>query len=329
MQSPLVAEAATREQLKAQARAVLKEVAASLRDPEGTSRTQEDQLSKAIGISRARENIHATESLRAVVALSEAALSVVVDNLPHPQDSARELATIALAIQKSIMERVMNASIAYGNYLLGKLHQSHADERRRISRELHDRVAHSIMVVFQSLELYELFRDEEPAKAEHKLEFAKAMAQEALKSARDLSRELRNSSAEEGLEVAVSDLLQTSVPQDVRSWVSVKGDESLIAPDVRDELFLVVREAIRNSTTHSGAGRITVELCISPNSVRATVQDDGRGFEFEGEAARKNGAGLASMRERTSLLGGVLSVESAPGKGTRVEAFIPLPRNRL
>jgi signal transduction histidine kinase len=329
MQSPLVAEVATREQLKAQARSVLEEVASSLRAPEKASWTQEDQLSKTIGISRARKNVHATESLRAVVALSEAALSVVVDNLSHSQDSARELATVALAIQKSIMERVMNASIAYGNYLLSKLHESHADERRRISRELHDRMAHSIMVVFRSLELYELFRDDEPARARHELEFAKDMAQEALKSARDLSRELRNSSAEEGLEVSVSDLLRTSVPQNVRSWVSVKGDESLIAPDVRDELFLVIREAIRNSTTHSGAGRIRVELCISPNSVTATVQDDGRGFESEEEAVRKKGAGLASMRERTSLLGGALSVVSFPGKGTKVDAFMPLPGNRL
>lgn len=307
---------------------MLEEVASSLRHQEEALWTQEDQLSKAIGISRARKNIHATESLRAVVALSEAALSVVVDNLPHSQDSARDLATVALAIQKSIMERVMNASIAYGNYLLNKLHESHADERRRISRELHDRVAHSIMVVFQSLELYELFRDDEPARARHKLEFAKEMAQEALRSTRDLSRELRNSSAEEGLEVAVTDLLRTCVPQDVRYWVSVKGDERLITPDVRDELFLVVREAIRNSTAHSGAGKIRVELCVSPNSVRATVQDDGRGFESEEEAVRKKGAGLASMRERTSLLGGVLNVASAPGKGTKVEAFIPLPGDR-
>jgi signal transduction histidine kinase len=127
----------------------------------------------------------------------------------------------------------------------------------------------------------------------------------------------------------VSDLLRTSVPQNVRSWVSVKGDESLIAPDVRDELFLVIREAIRNSTTHSGAGSIRVELCISPNSVMTTVQDDGRGFESEGEAVRKKGAGLASIRERTSLLGGALSVVSVPGKGTKVDAFIPLPGNRL
>lgn len=331
MKSPLIAEAETREQLRAHARSTLEEVAKVLRRrgaPSGTQQSEE-QLSGTIGTSRARGNVHASESLRAVAALSEAALSVVVDNLPPSPTSMKEVAAVALAIQKTIMEHVARAAVAYTDYLLEKAHESHADERRRISRELHDRVAHSIMVAFRSLELYEVYRGKDPSKAQAKLERAKSTTQEALELTRSLSRELRATSAEEGLEAALSELLSISVPQEIQSQVWVKGDESLVTPHVRDELFLVLREGIRNAVAHSRATTITVEVYITENQVKAAVEDDGRGFETGEETTQSGGGtGLASMNERISLLGGTLTLTSAVGKGTRIEIFLPLPRSR-
>jgi signal transduction histidine kinase len=184
------------------------------------------------------------------------------------------------------------------------------------------------MVAFRSLEIYELYKDKDPSKAQSRLELAKQTAQEALELTRSLSRELRSTSAEEGLEVALSDLLSISVPHGIRFWVSVQGDESLIAPQVRDELFLVLREGIRNAVAHSGAKTIKVEANITESHVSAAVEDDGRGFEPEEEATQTGSTGLASMKERTSLLGGNTSLSSVPGKGTRIEVFLPLPRSR-
>jgi signal transduction histidine kinase len=328
MGSSLVAEAETREQLRTHAISTLTEVAANLRGLEAPSSMEqrEDQLSETIGSSRASANVHASESLRAVVALSEATLSVVVDNLPPSPTSRREVAAVALAIQKTIMEHVARAAVAYTDYLLEKVHESHADERRRISRELHDRVAHSIMVAFRSLEIFEIYRTKDPSKAQARLELAKSTTQEALELARGLSRELREMSAEEGLEVTLSELLSITVPLDVRSGLSVEGDESLITPQVRDELFLIIREGVRNAVTHSRAGVITVKVDIIKSRVRAIVEDDGRGFQPGEEASRTGGGtGLASMKERATILGGTLSLASAPDKGTKVEIFVPLP----
>jgi signal transduction histidine kinase len=331
MKSPLVAEPEIREQLRPQARSILGEVARTLRGREASSGTQQsgDQLSTTIGASRASKGVHASESLRAVAALSEAALVVVVDNLPPSPTSRQEVAAVALAIQNSIMERVARAAVAYTNYLLEKVHESHADERRRISRELHDRVAHSIMVAFRSLEIFEMYSTKDPSKAQARLELAKSTTQEALELTRSLSRELRSTLAEEGLEVALSELMDVSVPQDIRSWASVKGEESLITSQVRGELFLILREGIRNAVTHSRAGNITIEVDINENRVKAAVEDDGRGFEPGEEPNRKSGTGLASMKERATLLGGTIDLVSAPEKGTRIEIFLPLlPRSR-
>jgi signal transduction histidine kinase len=329
MPNPLVAEAEMREKLRTHAHSVLEEVAATLHGREAPSTQQKDPLPETIGVLMARKGIHPSESLRDVVALSEAALPIVVDNLPPSPTSRSEVAAVALAIQKSILERVARTTVAYSNYLLEKVHESHTDERRRISRELHDRVSHSIMVAFRSLEVFEMYRTKNPPKAESRLEFAKSMTQEALGLTRSLSRELRDTLAEEGLEIALSKLLHDSVLQNIRSWVSVQGDESLITPQVmHNELFLILREGIRNAVTHSGADKITVEVDITENCVRAIVKDNGRGFEPREKAARANGTGLASMRERTSLLGGTISLVSAPNKGTKVEVLLPLPGRR-
>lgn len=329
IESPLIADAATREQLRAQARAVLEDVATNLRGQEEQSgaRNNGDPLSESIGVSRAREGVHPGESLRAAAALSEAALSIVVDNLPPSPLSRSQVAAIALAIQKSILERVARASVTYGKYLIGKLHEAHADERQRISRELHDRVAHSIMVAFRNLELYEIYQEQDPSRAGRKFELAKSTVQVALESIRTLSRELRNSSAEEGLEVALSDYLRPIASPEIEAGVSAEGDESFIAPEIRDELFLVLREAIRNAVAHSEARRINVELHTTPYGVRATVEDDGRGFEPEESAASSGGTGLISMKERMLLLGGTFSLASGSGNGARVEIFVPLPRS--
>jgi signal transduction histidine kinase len=326
--SPLISCATTREQLKSQARSILGEVAGSLRGERVEARDEREVngLSASIGATRASEGVHASESLRAVAVLSEAALSAVVEELPPSGTSRSGGATVALGIQESIMERVAESSVSYVGYLLRKVHESHADERRRIGRELHDRVAHSIVVVFRNLELYEMYRGRDPSRAREKLELAKSTAQEALKSARGLSSELRNSPlAEEGLEVALSDYLRLVVPPDVEARLLSEGDESLLTPEIRDELFLIAREAIRNAVTHSGAGRITVEVSADRHQVRTTVEDDGRGLDQHGDPC---GTGLSSMAERAALLGGRLSLESLPGSGTRVEVAVPLPRVR-
>lgn len=328
--SPLVAEEQASEQLRAQAHAVLLEVAASLRGRQphpGARRDDEDDLSETIGVSRASANVHAIHSLRAVVAFSEAALSVVAENLPPSPTLPAEIVAVAMAIQRIFMERVTRAALAYGNYLLARVHESHADERRRISRELHDRVAHSMMTAFRNLELFEMYRTRDAEKAQAKLDLAKSTTQEALEVARSLSRELRSTSAEEGLEVALADLLRNVAPAGMRSWVSVKGDESLISPEVRDELFLTLREGVRNAVNHSGAETLSVGLHVTEDRVRATVEDDGRGFD-PGDETAQGGTGLASMQERTALLGGHLHLTSTPGKGTKIEVLIPLPRSQ-
>ena len=199
--------------------------------------------------------------------------------------------------------------------------RAQAEERRRISRELHDRVAHSMGVVHQSLELHEALKERDPPVAEAKMELARKMAKEALTSTRNLSMELRHQEVRRGLEAALADLLRNIVPPTVRSELVVEGDETLIPPHVRNQLFLILREALRNAVAHSECDQIVIELDITPQRVAGSVEDDGRGFKTGDE---RPGGGLRSMEERAELLGSTFDMSSEPGAGTRVEVCVPL-----
>jgi PAS domain S-box-containing protein len=201
--------------------------------------------------------------------------------------------------------------------------RAEAAERRRISRELHDRVAHSMGIVHQSLELCEALKERDPSQARAKMQLARETTREALDLTRNLSRELYDTEAKDGLSVALSNLLKTAVPPGLECSLSVEGDESLVPPHVREQLFLTLREAVRNAVSHSGAGHLEIGVEVRPERVVGHVEDNGGGFEQASEG-HGPGRGIHSMRERTELVGGTFGLSSTSGAGTKIEASIPL-----
>ena len=196
-------------------------------------------------------------------------------------------------------------------------------EQREIGRELHDRVAHTMAVVHQSLELHGALEEHDPEKAAETLDLAKRMVAVAIEQTRDLSRTLTRGEALKGLGAALSELLSELVPPGMTHELSVAGEEGAVAAEVREQLFLVLREAVRNAVSHSGTGRLSVAVEVEGERVVGIVEDEGRGFEPATVEGGGSG-GLAHMAQRASLVGGACSVYSAPGGGTRVEASFPL-----
>jgi signal transduction histidine kinase len=205
-----------------------------------------------------------------------------------------------------------------------------AAERQRISRELHDRVAHSMGVAHQSLELYAALSESVPDRAQEKLELARETTKRALDQTRALSAELKRLQEEElagGMEAAFEALLAESyVPEGVKVDLSFSGEESAIPKPVKMQVYLAMREAVRNAVRHSGCSRLGITLEVHDGEVCGLVEDDGEGFDPEavGKATPSWGVGLRSMRERAEMLGGDLRVASSPGAGARVELRVPL-----
>jgi signal transduction histidine kinase len=114
---------------------------------------------------------------------------------------------------------------------------------------------------------------------------------------------------------------RTGIPVDVRM---TRRPERL-PPEVELVVYRVVQEALSNVARHSGASRAEVSLAADAATLAVTVADDGRGFDPPAALdSRQQSLGLFGMRERAALVGGRLTIESAPGRGTRVQLEIPV-----
>ena len=322
----IVGDGTTREQLRKNAGDVIERAAKVLEDEERSLLAVEEEIYRNIESSEEPLNPHPDESFRAGVALCKAAVGVVVKNLV-PGTSPVKVAGIALAVQEIVMDRISRMVMAsYVDYLLTKVKETQFEERRRFSRELHDRLAHQMTVVNQSLELYEAFKDTDAEKAKRRFDLARRSAQEALDLMGEFSRELRMMETSDGLRIALQNLMRISVPGGVGWEVSFEGEESHLPDYVRDQLYMVLREGVRNAVAHSGSDRITVEVGITPRRVTAVVRDHGSGFETNAQSGE--GIGLRSMEERASLLGGTFSLGPDPEGGARAEVRLPLMKER-
>jgi signal transduction histidine kinase/ligand-binding sensor domain-containing protein len=202
-------------------------------------------------------------------------------------------------------------------------------ERTRIARELHDTLLqrfHGLLLQFQAA--FNLLPDR-PRESKHILARAIDQVGDAITEGRDTVQALRSSvtqknSLAESLSALVEDLAHESDPAP-SAYVQVHGTSRDLHPLVRDEIFRIASEALRNAFRHAHAKRIDVEISYGPRQLRVQVRDDGQGIDPQvmGSGEKKGHFGLSGMRERAEIAGGQLTVRSAPGAGTEVEFTVP------
>jgi signal transduction histidine kinase len=149
---------------------------------------------------------------------------------------------------------------------------------RRIAREIHDRVGNNIRVAIRNLELCELDGSASVAVTQDRLVVARQVLEDALRSVRSLALDLRTlapgRTVEDGLVGFIAEFGDGASTVDVR----VSGDSACLTGRCADELFLILREALRNAFCRARARRVEVSLHVESDQVDATVHDDGRGF---------------------------------------------------
>jgi signal transduction histidine kinase len=199
-------------------------------------------------------------------------------------------------------------------------------ERRRISREIHDRIGQAMVSVRLSLAAARTAVETDEAR--ELIEEGITAVDRAMLDVRRLAADLRSTpSLDAGLTAAIASLLASQArPAGFRGeFVSDKLDEPL--PPVMEEACLgVAREALTNIARHAAARRVRVSLRVGPDALVLKVADDGVGFE-PGRATKRassTGLGLVGMAERVALLGGSLEVASRRGHGATVTARFPL-----
>jgi signal transduction histidine kinase len=195
------------------------------------------------------------------------------------------------------------------------------DERRRIALELHDGVGQALTAMTLTLDAADGSL-ESRAKAQ-RVRAARRMAATALAEVRHLAHRMRPARLEErGLTAAIRDLAsQSGFP--VRVHVDPQLDPMpAMEPTMTVAVYRIIQEALANAARHSGAPVAHVSIGSRERHLLVVVSDDGRGFDPR--AAVDPGIGLAGMYERAELLGGILSIQSAIGHGTRVTLNLPL-----
>ena len=199
------------------------------------------------------------------------------------------------------------------------------EERERIGMDLHDGAIQSIYAVVLRLEDCAERLSEHPEEVPAGLEKAMDDLNKVIQDIRSYIFDLRPEVLQGDLERAMEDLVQgVRVNALIDAELAVEGDlNSAVTEDQAVSLFRIAQEALSNVSRHAQASSLQVKLTALPQSVRLEITDDGIGFDPQADRPEDK-RGLRNINERAHMLGAKLSVESAPGSGTRVSVELPV-----
>jgi signal transduction histidine kinase len=208
--------------------------------------------------------------------------------------------------------------------LSAELVSAQETERRRISRELHDEVGQVLSAASLKLGgVRAALKDGDTEEAFRQLQVLQDMTEHNIGVVRNIALLLRPTMLDDLGLVPALKWLAREVSRTAPMTVDVVAESFLddLADEHRTCVFRVVQEAVRNAARHAGARLVRIYLQQEASLIRASVQDDGKGFE----PAQEKGMGIIGMEERVVRLGGRLRVESELGRGTIVSLELPRP----
>jgi signal transduction histidine kinase/ligand-binding sensor domain-containing protein len=233
-----------------------------------------------------------------------------------------------------LVAAVLTAAAMWGVYQLRVRQLKHEfvavlEERNRIARELHDSLAQGFTSISIHLEAVSAKMGAPHDAAREHLNQARLLVRSSLAEARRTVRDLRSELLETGdLAAALSRVArELTAGTNVSAQMTVSGAARPLPARIENNLLRVGQEALTNAVRHAGARTVRVRLEYGRGQVRLHIEDDGRGFDVQTIGAASGGYGLRGMRERLTQIGGALSVESQPGRGTEIAATVPFGDN--
>ena len=201
-------------------------------------------------------------------------------------------------------------------------------ERKRISRELHDETAQLLANLYNRINLI-LMNERLTKRTIERLEQLRSEVDTILEGVRRFSHNLRPGLLDQfGLIPSLALLSEEVIAQGILDCsLHIAGHERRLLSEKEIVLFRITQEALRNAVKHSKATKVVIDIDFFDFSVRLKVTDNGKGFEVPGvlsSLARRGKLGLMGMQERVHLFDGSLNICSGKGKGTIITANIPL-----
>ncbi len=246
------------------------------------------------------------------------------DWLPTERELMRAIADrSALAITRVRMTDALREREVRIAELSAHLLRVQEDERKRISRELHDETGQALMVIRLYLGMLEGAVTQRTAK--NKIRETLEVVDRTIEGIRRIIGRLSPLVLQElGLIAAIrkeaKDLARNT---GVKARVVVPVEVGRLAPETEAAIYRIVQESLHNVAKHAQARSVSVQVTRDSDLIRLCIEDDGVGIASTRSNSRGNSFGLAGIKERVGMLGGKIRVTSAKGKGTRIDITVP------
>lgn len=207
-----------------------------------------------------------------------------------------------------------------------KIIEAQEEERKRLSREIHDGPAQMLANVMMRSDLIErVYRERGAQEAWDEIKSFKKMVRSALYEVRRIIYDLRPMALDDlGLIPTLKKYLQTTEEYHKSTKISFLnlGEDRRLPSKYEVSLFRLIQESVQNALKHANASEIQVKVEMKNERVTAVIKDNGKGFDLN--EVKSESFGILGMKERIELLHGVISIDSKPGAGTGVLIQIPL-----
>jgi two-component system sensor histidine kinase UhpB len=238
-------------------------------------------------------------------------------------DEIKKLADSFNVMAKTLMEK-MRSERKY----LSQIIETQENERRRISRELHDEIGQALYAIKFNLEMIEKDLPQTTSIVQGRLGEAKSLSRQTLTAMRQLSLDLRPTMLDDlGLIPTLRWYIQNfSNRLGIYSNFETMGFEEKLSPQIETAFYRIVQEALNNIAKHAHADRVEISLVKRDSRIFASIQDNGKGFDLDKvlhPESPERGFGIVGIQERVSLLGGEMDMQSRPGFGTLIHIEIP------
>ena len=248
------------------------------------------------------------------------------------QARTQELATVNESLVVEVAERMQTErSLESSRQALQKLTlqllRVQEEERRRISRDLHDDINQRLALLAMDIEAVGQQLSSSSEDVGRAVQEIQDRVVELSDVVRHLAYQLHPSILDDlGLPIALQRLVDDFTARSrIRGSFGHKDIPAAVPQEIASCLYRVAQESLSNVARHASASQVDVELTRSQSELIVTITDNGVGFDFEQSGQGSHGLGLIGMKERVALVHGELLVSSAVGKGTRVQVAVLVP----